>query len=114
MPHKIKDVPSWIWATIVGLGTSVGVITGIMSIWNQIEHNTQSAVQTAAVLITTEIRVQTDEIAEFFEDDLYERIIILETEIENLIDQNEVVPTQKKIQLKSMIERLDEFKGRGQ
>lgn len=111
MPIK-KSVPSWIWMTIVGLGTVVATISGIITVWNQIETHTNSAIKTATVLITTEIRNQTSTIAEFYEDDLYERLIILETEIEELREKGLSVPFQKKIQLKSMKERLEEFKGR--
>lgn len=107
-----KKVPSWIWATIVGVGTVLGTVTGMITIWNEIEGRTNDAIQTAVTLVTSEIHKQTGVIAEFYEDDLHERIIILETDIDELHQQGKVVPVQKIIQLKAMQERLEEFKQR--
>ena len=112
MPTSIRNIPNWIWATIVGFGTVIGLITGMLSVWNQIDQNIQESIETAAVLITTEIHGQTNVIAEFYEDDLYERIIMLETEVDELRAQNKPVPVQKIIHLKSMKERLGDFKER--
>ena len=111
MPN-LKQVPNWCWATVIGLATVIGIITGMITIWSEVESRTNNAVQTAVTLVTSEIRKQTGVIAEFYEDDLHERIIILETEVEELHRQGNIVPVQKVIQLKSMKERLEEFKGR--
>ena len=108
----LKKVPGWIWATIVGVATVVGLVTSMIAVWNQIESQTQKAVEAAAVTITSEIHKQTGLIGEFFEDDLYERINILEAEIGLMKSKGTAVPLHKEIQLRSMKERLEEFKDR--
>lgn len=111
MPN-FRNAPTWVWATVVGAVTVLSLITGMITVWNQIRDNTNEAVQTATMLITQEIHSQTGVIAEFYEDDLYERINILEAEIQQMQQNNQIVPVTKMLQLRSMKERLAEFKGR--
>lgn len=105
-------IPGGVWATIIGVGTVGAAITSMLAIWDQIDNNIQSSIQTATVLVTQEIQDQTGIIVEFIEDDLYERIIILESDIDDLKAKNQPIPTQKVLQLKSMKERLSNFKQR--
>lgn len=112
VPDQVKQVPKWMWASLVGVGTVVAAIGGLISVWGAIDKEMQSSIKTATIQITEEIQTQTNTIAEFYEDDLYERIVILEEEINDLRENGESVPAPKRILLKSMQERLEEFKQR--
>ena len=64
-----SHIPKWIWAAVVGTSTVIALIFSMFKLWDAIDTRLQSSITSATVLITKEIRNQTDIIAEFYEDD---------------------------------------------
>jgi len=120
MFKHLKQTPKWVWQTVIGIGAIVGMIVqGMQYIENDSQQRVdtlgrevKTSIENITNRITGEIDKQTSTIAEFYEDDLYERIIILETKIDEMKENGKHVPREMIITLKSMKERLSKFKTR--
>ena len=113
MPN-IKEVPKWIWATIVGVGTVAGLLTTMFTLWNAVENKIEGSIKQQTVLIIQELDNRTGDLAELQKDDLWDRIVLLELEIKSLEDTNQYVPERLRIHLRDMKERFEEVKERWQ
>lgn len=90
--------------------TVIALISAVLGLWWQIDKKLEESMMEQTQIIIQEMDVRTSWIAEYNKEDLFERIQVLELEIEDLQEHGQPVPERKKFHLRSMQERYDELK----
>ena len=98
------------WADITKLTTVVTLVASILGLWWQIDKKLEESIMEQTKIIIQEMDKRTSWIAEYEKEDLFERIQVLELEIEALEAQGETIPERDKFYLRSMKERYTELK----
>ena len=114
MLKNIKGVATNAWKlglkNMAQITTVIGLISAVLGLWWQIDKKLEESMMEQTQIIIKEMDVRTSWIAEFEKEDLFERIQVLELEVEDLERQGLHVPERKKFHLRSMKERYAELK----
>ena len=105
-----SEVPGWIWKTVVGVAALAGLAVSFFTIQQFFESRLEKEFTAQSEKIITEIQNKSETIMDFQKDDLWDRIQLLETEIEGRKDAGTPVPERMRIHLRSMKERYKEMK----
>lgn len=105
----LSNVPSWIWKTVVGVAAIAGLAVSFFTIQQFFESRLEKEFAAQSAKIITEIHNKSDTLVEFQKDDLWDRIQLLETEIEGRRTESKPVPERMRIHLRSMKERYREM-----
>jgi hypothetical protein len=108
-PHRVA-VPMWIWKVVAGVAVVAGLIVSFITIQNSIDDRMSKEFGAQSTKIINEIHKKTGTLADFQKDDLWDRIQLLELEIDAMKKQGLDVPERKSIHLRSMKERYQEMK----
>jgi len=98
------------WKTISQVTAIVSLVSACLGLWWKIDQKLEESIKEQTNLIVQEMDVRTSWIAEFQKDDLFERIQVLQLEIEALEHAGKEVPERMTIHLRSMRERYQELK----
>lgn len=98
------------WKTISQVTAIVSLVSACLGLWWTIDQKLEESIKEQTNLIVQEMDVRTGWIAEFQKDDLFERIQVLQLEIEALEHAGTQVPERMTIHLRSMRERYEELK----
>lgn len=101
---------SWIWKVIVGVGTIAAIVVSFFSIQTAFDQKMQKEFATQSERIINEIQDKSNTLVDFQKDDLWDRIQLLETEIEGRQEASQSIPERMRIHLRSMKERYEEMK----
>ncbi len=106
----MSQVPSWIWKTLVGVGTVAAVVVSLFSIQKFFDDKLQQEFATQSRIIVEEIQSKSEILIDFHKADVWDRIQVMQLEIERREQAEEAVPDSMKMHLRSMQERYDEMK----
>jgi len=106
----LKNIPTWGMRTIIGAGTLAGVLMSFFTLQKVFDDRLKEEFSTQSTKIITEIQDKANTLADFQKDDLWDRIQLLETEIEARKESGKVVPERMRIHIRSMRERYKEMK----
>ena len=106
----MSQVPSWIWRTLVGVGTVAAVAVSFFSLQKFFEEKLQREFATQSRIIIEEIQSKSETLIDFQKADVWDRIQLMTIEIERRREAGEAVPESMTLHLRSMRERYDEMK----
>jgi len=105
-----STVPSWIWKTVVGIGTVAAVAVSLFSIQKFFDEKLQREFATQSERIIEEIQTKSDTLINFQKDDLWDRIQVMKIEMERRAEADTPIPESMRMHQRSMEERYDEMK----
>ena len=106
----MSQVPSWIWKTLVGIGTVAAVAVSLFSIQKFFDDKLKSEFATQSRIIIEEIQSKSETLIDFQKADVWDRIQVMKIEIERRRADGEPIPESMTMHLRSMQERYDEMK----
>ncbi len=99
-----------VWKVIAGVGTVAGVIVSLFGVQEIFDNRLKQEFAAQSEKIIYQIESKSNTLMDYQRDDLWDRIQLMETEIEGRQEASTPVPERMRIHLRSMKERYKEMK----
>ena len=108
LTETFKKIPTTVITGLTLVGTVVGVIAGVISLWDKVEELVFKTSKDVAIEVTKEVKRTEVNIGTFFIRDIRNRLIVVEDEINEYKEQNKPVPLRLLRKQRLLKEQLDE------